>query len=144
MRNTNRDVPEIKDFRPFIICTPENYEETKAFYSDLGFEKLWDDESSACEFSTGFASQRFLVTLHYNIEPPKNAMLHFWVSSAADWYEYVNKIVQENKHANVTVTPPVLTDWGWLITYVADPAGVKLHFGEPQTNSNKEFFDETD
>ncbi len=134
--------PKIKDFRPFIICTPDNYETTKSFYSSLGFEKLWDDGNNACEFATGFGDQRFLVTLHYNIEPPQNAMLHFWVEDARAWYDYMNELKLEENYPSITITAPVVTDWGWLITYVADPAGIKLHFAEPHSESNKKFFGE--
>lgn len=142
MSQADMAVPTIKFFRPFIICTPDNYEKTKSFYSDLGFEKLWDDGNSACEFSTGFGEQRFLVTLHYGLEPTLNAMLHFWVDDAQAWYDYMNDLNLQDRHPDVKITPPVVTDWGWLITYVADPAGVKLHFGEPHSESNKRFFDE--
>ncbi len=134
--------PNIKDFRPFIICTPDNYEATKSFYSSLGFEKLWDDGNSACEFATGFRDQRFLVTLHYNVEPSQNVMLHFWVEDAQAWYDYMNELKLEEHYPSITITAPVVTEWGWLITYVADPAGIKLHFAEPHSESNKRFFGE--
>ena len=140
MSQKNLDKPKIKDFRPFIICTPDNYEATKLFYTDLGFEKLWDDGNSACEFATGFDNQRFLVTLHYNMEPPKNAMLHFWVEDAKEWYDYMCELQLEERHPSIKITEPVVTEWGWLITYVADPAGVKLHFAEPHSESNKKYF----
>lgn len=70
-------MPKIKDFRPFIICNPDNYEPTRSFYADLGFEKLWDDGGRACEFATGFRDQRFLVSLHHGLEPTINGMMHF-------------------------------------------------------------------
>lgn len=142
MSGTKQKIPTIKDFRPFIICTPENYEATKSFYADLGFEKLWDDGESACEFATGFGEQRFLVTLHYDIEPPQHAMLHFWVEDAQAWYDYMTGLKLEERHPKIKITEPVVTPWGWLITYVADPAGVKLHFGQPHTESNKKFFND--
>ena len=134
--------PTIKDFRPFIICTTDNYEATKSFYADLGFQKLWDDDGSACEFATGFDNQRFLVTLHYNIEPPRNAMLQFWVEDAKAWFEYMKARKLEERHPGITITEPVVTDWGWLITYVTDPAGVKLHFAQPYSEANKNFFND--
>lgn len=141
MNQPLENMPNIKDFRPFIICTPDNYETTKAFYTGLGFQKLWDDGNSACEFATGFANQRFLVTLHYGLEPPRNAMLHYWVEDARAWYEYMLALKLDERFPGVTITPPVETDWGWLITYVADPAGVKLHFAQPHNDDNKKFFD---
>ena len=133
-------VPKIKDFRPFLICSPDNNEASKAFYTDLGFEKLWDDDNSACEFATGFGDQRFLVTLHYGLEPNRNSMLHFWVEDAQAWYDYMNGLNLEERYPGVKITPPVVTDWGWLITYVADPSGLKLHFAEPHSEGVKNFF----
>lgn len=141
MNHETRKPPPIKDFRPFIICTPDNYESSKAFYTDIGFEKLWDDGDSACEFATGFGSQRFLLTLHHGLEPTRNAMLHFWVEDAAEWYDYFQDLKIAERHPSVTITAPVETPWGWLITYVADPSGVKLHFAEPYSEGNRDFFD---
>ncbi len=133
-------MPMIKDFRPFIICVDDNYEATKSFYASIGFQKLWDDGNSACEFATGFSNQRFLVTLHHGIEPPRNAMLHFWIEDAQAWFDYLSELRLEEKYAGVKITEPVITEWGWLITYVADPAGVKLHFAQPYSESNKNYF----
>ncbi len=140
MTETQPAMPEIVDFRPFVICTPSNYATSKNFYADLGFTKLWDDGKSACEFATGFGSQRFLVTLHFDIEPPQHAMLHCWVEDARRWFDYMETLGLSKRYTMVTITPPVATPWGWLITYVADPAGVKWHFAEPHAESNKEFF----
>ena len=133
-------LPTIRDFRPFIMCGPDNYETTKSFYTDIGFQKLWDDESSACEFATGFAEQRFLVTLHLNIELPRGGMMHFWVDDAQAWYDYLMGLGLDRSYPMVVITPPVITDWGWFITYVADPSGLKLHFAEPHSDEVKAFF----
>lgn len=142
MSQPEAEMPHIKDFRPFLICNPDNYENTKAFYTDLGFKKLWDDGGSACEFATGFGEQRFLVTLHHGLEPTRNAMLHFWVDDAQAWYDHMDSLKLEERYPDVKITPPVVTDWGWLITYVADPSGIKLHFAEPHNEDNKKFFNE--
>ena len=48
----------------------------------------------------------------------------------------------EERFAGVRITEPVITEWGWLITYAADPAGVKLHFAEPHSDANKSFFND--
>lgn len=140
MSEADASMPMIKDFRPFTICVDDNYEATKSFYASMGFQKLWDDGNSACEFATGFPGQRFLVTLHHGIEPPRNAMLHFWIEDAQAWFDYMKELQLEEQLPGVKITKPVITDWGWLITYVADPAGVKLHFAQPYSESNKSFF----
>ena len=144
MNQPTKRPPAIRDFRPFIICNEANFEPTKAFYADLGFETLWDDGESACEVATGFSSQRFLITLHhgpqFEAKPPYPGMLHFWVDDADAWYEYMSELKLEEKYARVVITPPVLVPWGWRITYVADPSGLKLHFAEPHDEDCKAFF----
>ena len=141
---TKPSKPTIRDFRPFVVCTPDNYEATKSFYADLGFEVLWDDGSSACEFATGFGEQGFLVTLHHNIQAPLHAMLHFWVEDAGAWFAYMRALGLEERYPGVSITDPVVTEWGWLITYVVDPAGVKLHFAQPHSEANIDFFNAAD
>lgn len=140
MPQSESELPHIRDFRPFLICNADNYENTKSFYAELGFRKLWDDGRSACEFATGFGSQRFLVTLHHDIEPTRNAMLQFWVDDAEAWYDHITDLQLEERYAGVKVNAPAVTDWGWLITYVTDPSGVLLHFAEPHSEENKAFF----
>ena len=130
-------MPVIKDFRPFIICTSENYAATKAFYADLGFKKEWDNDDNACEFRTGFDSQNFLVTMHHNIKPPRLSMLQFLIDDAQGWYNYMCTLELEKKYPTIKITLPVETPWGMYIAYVTDPAGVKLHFAEPYSPANK-------
>ena len=144
MDQATKRPPSIRDFRPFIICNEGNYEATKAFYADLGFETLWDDGGSACEVATGFGAQRFLITLHHGPEfeskPPYPGMLHFWVDDADAWYEHITALKLADKYPGVVITPPQVTSWGWRITYVADPSGLKLHFAEPHSEGSKSFF----
>lgn len=140
MNQDSKSPPLIKDFRPFVICSPHNYESSKAFYSALGFKTLWDDGGSACELATGFGNQRFLLTLHHDLPPTQNAMLHFWVESADAWFDYMTGLDLEKRFPGVVITAPDVTPWGWLICYVADPSGVKLHFAEPHAEGNKAFF----
>ena len=141
MSKAETSLPAIKDFRPFIVCSPENYESSKSFYAELGFQTLWDDGESACEIATGFGAQRFLLTLHHGLPPTQNAMLHFWVESADDWYQYMSGLDLQSRYPEVVITAPVVTPWGWSICYVVDPSGVKLHFATPHSEQNKQFFD---
>ena len=77
---------------------------------DLGFRKLWDDGGSACEFATGFASQRFLVTLHHGLEPTRNAMLQFWVDDAQAWYDHLQSLQLEGRYPGVKIDAGAV--WG--------------------------------
>lgn len=52
----------------------------------------------------------------------------------------MDELKLEERYPEVKVTAPVVTDWDWLITYAADPSGLKLHFGEPHSEGNKAFF----
>lgn len=137
-------IPSIRDFRPVVICVPENCEPTKQFFLDLGFKILWDDGKSACEFATGFGTQRFLLTLHIMEKPDNPGVLHFWVDNVDEWYEYVKSLNLGDKDYDCNVAEPVIEPWGWRIMYVWAPCGLLMHFAEPHTEENKAFFQEAE
>ena len=139
MTAAKNQVPTIKDFRPFLICSPENYESCKAFYLDIGFEILWDGEN-VCEFQTGFANQRFLLSLHHGLNSTGHGMLHFWVENVDSWHKYLTSKKLDKKYPDVKVAEPSVSEWGWRIVYVWDPSGTLLHIAEPHSEKNKTFF----
>ena len=55
-------------------------------------------------------------------------------------HEHLTSLDLEVRFPGVIITPPVVTAWGWLITYVVDPCGQKLHFAEPHHDDVKAFF----
>jgi hypothetical protein len=132
-------IPKIKDLRPFVICTPDNYEPCKRFFLDLGFEILWDGEN-VCEFATGFGDQRFMLTLHIMDKPVNAGVLHFWVENVDEWHAYVKDLKLEEKDYDCKIAEPAVAKWGWRIMYVWAPSGLLMHFAEPHSDENKKFF----
>lgn len=130
--------------RPFVICTPDNYEDTKTFFLDLGFKILWDDGGSACEFSTGFGAQRFLVTLHIMDKPANPGVLHFWIDDVDAWHEYVKGLELDKKDYDFNMSGPNIEPWGWRIVYLSAPSGLLMHFAEPHNEETKKFFAEAE
>ena len=132
-------MPMMKDFRPFLGYSPEDFGPAKAFYQELGFKLLWDSDN-ACEFDTGIG-QRFLVTLHHGLDRSNAGMLSLWVSSVDEWQAYLKPMQLDKKYRGVKVAEPTITQWGWRILYVWDPGGYLLHIGEPHSEENKTYFD---
>ncbi|NNC36411.1 MAG: hypothetical protein EX271_07495 [Acidimicrobiales bacterium] len=123
--------PPIKKFRSFISIGPELYDECRQFYTDLGFEKLWDDGETVCEFHTGSADQTFLLTVHYGLKRPIRGVYQLWVDDVDGWYDHVKSLDLKNKPYEADFSEPSIQPWGWNIFYVWDPNGTLLHIGQP-------------
>ncbi len=131
-------MPLIKDFRPFLPSGKNGYEESKNFYQDLGFKMLWTSPEVS-EFDT-LCGHRFLLSSNENKHLGENLMLQLWVESADDWFQYLQSKNLEEKYAGTKIAEPNIMPWGWKITYAWDPAGVLLHFAEPHSEANKDYF----
>ena len=57
-------------------------------------------------------------------------MLFVAVASAADWHTHVAGVIEQGNFEAARVAPPKQEDYGALVTYVWDPAGVLLHLAE--------------
>ncbi len=134
--------PLIKDFKPFVPSGKGGYEESQKFYQEIGFKILWTS-SEVCEFDTG-SGHRFLLSANMNKKLGENLMLQFWVESADDWYEYLEPKNLSEKYPGTKISEPSVMPWGWRIVHVWDPAGVLLHFAEPHSTENKEYFNNID
>jgi hypothetical protein len=122
---------KILDFKPFV---PSNsYEESKAFYKNIGFNINWSSDE-VCEIDTTFGYKFLLLAKNHN-NYSESLMLHFMVNSAQQWYEYFNILKLPEKFKGTKVSKPKLMPWGLIITYVWDPAGVLLHFAEEPKES---------
>ncbi len=142
MKDVENKIPIIKDFRPFIPSGEKGYEESKNFYLELGFKMLWTSPKVS-EFDTQFGN-RFILSSKKNKHLGENLMIQIWVESADEWYEYLKKKKLDELYEGVRVAEPSIEPWGWKITYVWDPAGVLLHFGEPHSEENRKYFDNVD
>ena len=104
-----------------------DFEQSKAFYSALGFELTWSDANLAL-FKSG--SQCFYLQNYYVKEWADNCMLHVSVADAVLCFSQVSALLADGKYAGASVSAPKPEAYGALVTYVCDPSGVLLHLAQ--------------
>lgn len=106
-----------------------NFEDSLDFYVALGWQLNWDRDGLA-ELELG-GSALFLQR-YYNKQWCENSMLHVTVADAEAWYEHAKAVIEEGSFSGPPrVNPPKREDYGALVTYIWDPAGVLLHMAQP-------------
>lgn len=123
--------PAIKYFRPFLVATPETFQACRDFYVRMGFELLWEKDDAA-EFKTGPGDGRFLLTLHHGLVPTRVGVFHIEVDDVAAWHRHIEGLNLQADFPTTRFSNPEITEWGWHLFYVWDPAGTLLHIGHPE------------
>ena len=113
---------EAKAIRPFIPSI--DFEESKAFYKDLGFEITYDS-SDLVILSVKGAS--FFLQKAYNKVWAENTMVQLVVDDLDAFYEVTAKL--SGKYPNTKIKPIYTADYGRTF-HVIDPAGVLWHMME--------------
>jgi uncharacterized glyoxalase superfamily protein PhnB len=117
--------PAAREIKTFIPA--KNFEESKAFYQQLGFEMTWSGEQVA-QFNIG--NTHFLLKDYYVREHADNDMLFLLVDDVDEWWKHIQNCgVIES--FNITAKPPQDYPWGMREIHMLDPAGVFWHFGKP-------------
>jgi catechol 2,3-dioxygenase-like lactoylglutathione lyase family enzyme len=118
---TNLATVEIKAFVP-----AKDFELSKRFYVDMGFELAWSSDNLAYFHASGssFLLQRFYVKEHAD-----NFMMHMQVEDVESWWRHVCSI-QLSKKYGVRVLPPADRPWGMRDFTVDDPTGVLWRIGQ--------------
>ena len=113
-----------KSLRPFIGA--KDYEVSRSFYRDLGFEEveLGPDMSV---FKSG--SLAFYLQKYYNEDWVNNTMLFMEVDDVYRFYSELITLNLPGKYPDVKVVPVRVLDWG-KECFVHDPSGILWHFGE--------------
>jgi catechol 2,3-dioxygenase-like lactoylglutathione lyase family enzyme len=110
--------------RPFIGA--KNFEISRSFYRDLGFEEVVLSHDMSV-FKTG--SLAFYLQDAYVRDWIDNTMVFLEVEDVERfWNELVN-LNLPGKYEGVRVTPIQNYDWG-RECFVHDPSGILWHFGE--------------
>lgn len=112
--------------RPFIGA--KDYDVSREFYVALGWKLLFDTGGLA-ELKLG--KNRFYLQNAYQRDWCHNTMLHITVADAEAWFERAARLLEERSYGEARVAPPREQDYGALVTFVWDPAGVLLHFAQP-------------
>ena len=120
MNLANYETIEAKAFVP-----SKDYELSKQFYLDIGFEMKWASEDMAyfCAGDSSFLLQNFYVKEYAN-----NFMMHLLVKSADDWWSRIESNGVAKKY-NVELGSPEDREWGIRDFTLVDPTGVLWRIG---------------
>ena len=111
--------------RPFVPS--KDFEVSKRFYADLGFEVAPLGDGVA-EVNVGTFA--FLLQNYYVEAWAGNFMMHMLVTNLDDWWAYVSSLDLASRYGVREPSEPVVQPWGLRVAYVVDPSGVLWHFAE--------------
>lgn len=110
--------------RPFIGS--KDFDISRSFYRDLGFEETVIDRSMSV-FKTG--SLAFYLQHAYVKDWIENTMLFLEVDDTQRYYNELLALNLPAKYPGVKLTPIRVEAWG-RECFLHDPAGILWHFGE--------------
>lgn len=116
---------QASDIRPFLPA--KDFEISRDFYVALGFAVKWTDDNMALLES---GQHRFYLQRYYVKEWADNSMLHISVADAHACFLQITDLLAEGRFPGARVAQPKQEDYGALVTYVWDPAGVLLHLAQ--------------
>ena len=114
------DVVEIKAFVP-----AKDFELSKKFYSDIGFDLIWSDGDLAYFKAQ---SSSFLLQNYYVKEHADSFVMHFLVKNSDDWWSRIksNNVVEKY---GIRLGEPEDREWGLRDFTLFDPTGVLWRIG---------------
>src|SRR4051812_49579778 len=112
---------EVKAFVP-----ARDFELSKCFYQDMGFEVAWSDDDLAY---LRHGASSFLLQNFYQPEHAGNFMMHLLVEDVDAWWEHVRKQDLAARYG-VKTEPPADRPWGMRDFVIVDPAGVLWRIGQ--------------
>jgi len=115
--------PTITSLRPFLGA--QNFEQSQAFYKELGFEETVIDQTMSVFKIDAFA---FYLQRAYVKDWVDNTMLFLEVSDPESVLQEVLKKDLPSRYPKVRVSKMVYTDWG-MEFFVHDPSGILWHIG---------------
>ena len=115
------DAIEIKAFVP-----AKDFDLSKRFYQDLGFEIAWSSDELA-HLHAGKSS--FLLQKFYQQEHAANFMMHMLVRDVAVWWQRVVEQRLATRYG-VRALPPEDRPWGIRDFVLCDPTGVMWRIGQ--------------
>ncbi|MDQ1141490.1 VOC family protein [Pedobacter agri] len=112
-----------KSIRPFIGA--RDFETSRKFYRDLGFEEMNLGESMSV-FKTG--DMAFYLQNAYVKDWVDNTMIFMEVDDVERFYNELSALDLPGKYENVRLTPIRHESWG-KECFLHDPSGILWHFG---------------
>ncbi len=115
---------QVRTLKPFVPSGGD-FETSKRFFQDLGFELRWEGGGLA-ELALGGAA--FLLQEISNRELQDNFMLAVQVGDLDAWWAHLQASGLLGGYAGVRAKPPTDYPWGQREVHLIDPAGVCWHF----------------
>lgn len=114
----------IKSIRPFIGAS--NFDISRSFYRDLGFEESVLQHNLSVFIKGNFA---FYLQDYNAKEWIDNTMIFVEVEDTDKFWNDLVSLNLTEKYSGVKLTPVRMMDWG-KECFVHDPSGILWHFGE--------------
>jgi hypothetical protein len=130
MMPTNSLTGTVKDLRPFVPA--KDFETSKRFYADLGFEIEPLDENLA---AVRLGDRMFFLQNYFVEAWASNFMLYLVVSNLDDWWKHIADLDLSTRYGVPQPRPPKREPWGANVVHVIDPAGVLWHIAETANDS---------
>ena len=115
---------EAKSIRAFIGA--KDYETSRSFYRDLGFEEKVISEKMAL-FTIGGLS--FYLQDYYVKDWIENSMILLEVGNVEAYYIFLQQLELDKKYAGIKLIPLQEKEWG-NECHLIDPSGVLWHFAD--------------
>ena len=113
-----------KSIRPFIGA--QNFELSRSFYRDLGFQEVILFHNMSYFKTGGFG---FYLQDAYIKDWIDNTMIFLEVEDVDQFWNELLALKLTNKYKNVKLTPIRNLDWG-RECFIHDPSGILWHVGE--------------
>jgi uncharacterized glyoxalase superfamily protein PhnB len=104
-----------------------DFDKSRHFYLDLGFEQTWSDEG-ACGLRID--GQTIILQNFYVKDHSENFMMQLVVDDASAWWERIQALGLKEKYQLGMAKPPAMQPWGIVVLYITDPTGVLWHIAE--------------
>jgi len=118
------DAPKSYELKTFVPA--KDFEQSKQFYKDIGFDMDWESDGIA-QFKTG--DFQFLLQDHYVKDFAENFMMFLFVDDVDEWWNHIQQTGISEKY-KIRLKPPQDYPWGIREIHMIDPTGVFWHFGK--------------
>jgi uncharacterized glyoxalase superfamily protein PhnB len=117
--------PSVNSIVAFVPS--KDFDKSRKFYLDLGFEQTWGDDS-ACGLRID--GQTIILQNFYVKDHSDNFMMQLVVDDANAWWDRIQSLGLKEKYQLGMANPPAMQPWGIVVLYITDPTGVLWHIAE--------------
>ncbi len=116
---------QVLGLRPFVPA--RDFALSKRFYQAIGFRLALESPPIAVMKMEGFT---FILQDFYVAEHADNTMLQLMVRDAASWWQRIDTDALVAEFGVKPPRAPMMQDWGLIVGFLFDPAGVLWHVAE--------------